>query len=286
MCGAPVFTGRVEATGDQPLVAYPRGGCVDQAAAPSVLQTPAIPLPTSVTRFADITPAGYRFTGPVSIALDGSAMVVTDAKGARPMAVPTRGLIYVTGPVSIHGAGRDVTVVSTQSITVNDDLRSADGGEASNIGLVAADDVVLDAPGDLTVHASLLASNGTVYNRRLRQPVTGAPPRLTLRGSVIARYHPVSGLFEPATGALVSGMVSDLAYPSPAPNPPYFLEPVQAQWERIDFTEIAVDDAGLTAGLTPRPLAGLPPTASGCSGADPAPSTGTYLRACLHRPGA
>lgn len=284
VCGSPTFTGRVEATGDQPLVAFPLGGCVNQATAPAVAKVPVIPLPSSVTEFQDITPAAYRLTGPVRVQLDGDAMGIYDAAGVRSLPVPRRGLVYVTGPLEVAGAGHDVTFVSTQSIRIVGDLVSSDGGEGSNIGLVAADDVVIDVPGDVTVHASLLASNGSVYNARLRQPVTGTAPRLTLRGAVIARYHPVSGLFEPATGAIVSGMVSDLAYSSPAPNPPYFLEPVQALWERVDFTEVRLTDDALSDGLTPRPLDGRPTASPGCQSAAPAPHTGTYLRACLRTP--
>lgn len=284
VCGAPTFTGRVEATGDQPLVAFPLGGCVDQAVAPSVVKAPLIPLPSSVTEFAAITPEAYRFVGPASVALEDDIMSVTDAAGQRIVPVPRRGIVFVTGPLTIHGVGRDVTFVSTQSIRLDGDLVDASGGEGSNIGLVAADDVIIDVPGDVIVHASLLASNGTVYNQRVREPVSGTPPKVTLRGAIIARYHPVSGLFDPATGALVSGMVSDLAYASPAPNPPYFLEPVQALWERVDYTEIRLSDDGLANGLTPRPLEGLAPTAAGCTAPAPAPSAGTYLRGCLLAP--
>lgn len=284
VCGAPSFTGRVEATGDQPLVAFPLGGCVDQASAPSVVKAPVIPLPTSVTEFEAITPAPYRLVGPVTVALDDSMMSITDGVGTRTMAVPRRGIVYVTGPLSLYGAGRDVTFVSTGSIRIIGNLTTAGGGEGSNIGLVAAEDVILDVPRDLTVHASLLASNGSVYNERFRQPVSGVPPKLTVRGAIVARYHPVSGLFEPGTGALVSGMVSDLAYSSPAPNPPYFLEPVQAQWERVDYTEVRLNDDALSEGLTPRPLSGLPPAAPGCTAPAPAPYAGTWLRGCLRTP--
>ena len=282
VCGSPTFTGRVEATGDQPLVAWPRGGCLDRSVAPSVVPTPAIALPTTVTRFADITSPAYRFTGPVAITLDGPAMAVVTATGARTMAVPARGIVFVTGPLTVHGVGANVTFASTESITIDGDLRAAGGGEGSNIGIVATDDVVLDAPGDLSIHASLLASNGTVYNKRFREPVTAAAAtkKLTLRGAVISRYHPVSGLFEPSTGELVSGMVSDLAYSDPAPNPPYFLEPVQALWERVDYTEVRVEDDALREGLTPRPLAGLP-AASGACAAETGTPSGTYLRNCL-----
>ena len=280
VCGAPTFTGRVEATGDQPIVAWPRGGCLDHAVAPSVVPTPVIPLPTSVTRFADITPPAYRLTGPVTIVLAGPSMTVTNAIGTRTMSVPTRGIVYVTGPLTLHGMAANVTFASTQSITIDGDLRDAAGGEGSNIGLVANDDIVLDVVGDLTVHASLLASNGTVYNSRFREPAAATPPKLTLRGAVVSRYHPVSGLFEPSTGALVTGMVSDLAYSDPAPNPPYFLEPVQALWERVDYTEVRVEDEALREGLTPRPLAGTPAPSGTCA-SETGPPSGTYLRNCL-----
>jgi glucokinase len=284
VCGAPEFTGRVEATGEHPLAAYPLDGCIDHAVAPTVMQVPVIPLPTSVTAFAAITPLAYRFVGPASIELDGPTMKVVDANGQRTMAVPTRGLVFVTGPLTVHGQGRDVTLVSTESVTIDRDLVGGVASDGSNLGLVAGEDIIFDKEGDLTVQASLLASNGTVYNKRFRDPVSGSPPKLTVRGAVVARFHPVAGVFERATGTMVSGMVTDLGYPDPPPNPPYFLEPVRAQWERVDMTEIAMSDNDQTDGITPAPTRGMPAASPGCSGPAPTPYNQTYLRGCLYTP--
>ena len=283
VCGSPVFTGRVEASGPQPVTAFPADGCVDGATAPMTAQVAPIPLPTSVTPFAEITPLAYRITGPVEIDLDGPAMRVRSATADRTMGVPTRGIVYVVGSLSVHGAGRDVTFVATGDVTISSDLVSdRTSTDNSNIGVIAGRDIVIggDGGGDLTVHASLLAANGTVYSAR-HDGDGGGDHTLTLRGAVVARYHPAIGIYDRTTGALLSGLVTDLAYPSAAPNPPYFLEPVRAQWERIDLTEITMSDNDLTDGITPAPLRGLPPMNTSCLGAAPAPYDGTYLRGCL-----
>lgn len=283
VCGSPVFTGRVEAAGPQPLTAYPADGCENGAQAPAVQQVMPVPVPTSVTPFLDVTPMAYRFAGSLTFELDGPTMKVS-APGAddRIMAVPSRGLVYVIGDIAIHGQARDVTFVATRKVTITDDLTSDRAGtDSSNIGIIAGGDIAFrSGSGDLLVHASLLAANGTVYHEDLFDEV-GGQKVVTIRGSVIARYHPAIGTFDRTTGALVSGLVTDLAYPTAAPNPPYFLEPVRAQWERIDLTEIAVADNDLTDGITPTPLRGLPPVTPACAGPAPAPYDGTYLRACL-----
>ncbi len=172
--------------------------------------------------------------------------------------------------------------MATGTVTITDDLTSdRTGTDASNIGVIAGTDIAFaSGSGDLVVHASLLAANGTVFHEDLFEPV-GGEKVVTIRGSVVSRYHPAVGTFDRVTGALVSGLVTDLAYPTAAPNPPYFLEPVRAQWERIDLTEIAVADNDLTDGITPTPLRGLPPMSSSCNGPAPSPYDGTYLRACL-----
>jgi hypothetical protein len=88
--------------------------------------------------------------------------------------------------------------------------------------------------------------------------VTLAQPKSTLHflGSITSKYRPVFGEYTPA-GTLASGMIKDLKYPRDAagnkiaPAPPYFLEPVNATWKRVDFTEIAF--TATNPGLTPRP---------------------------------
>ena len=56
----------------------------------------------------------------------------------------------------------------------------------------------------------------------------------------------------------------------PRPNPPYFLQPVNATWERLDLTEIQfakkqADPATKTFGLTQGPAIGENPLSAGAS---------------------
>jgi hypothetical protein len=86
---------------------------------------------------------------------------------------------------------------------------------------------------------------------------------LSLKGSVIARYRPVFGSYD-KLGALQTGMRKNITYPKIAgvnasPTPPYFLQPVNAVWVRLDFTETPIQTvaAGTNPGLTPKPAGSL-----------------------------
>jgi hypothetical protein len=237
-------------------------------------------LPTSVTRFADITPADYRFAGDTTVHLEGTAMTVAPAGATgTPVAqpVPRRGLVYVDGDLTVDGAADGVTLVATGRIQVSGDLVGTD------LGLVADGDIVLAySPTLRTVRASLLSRTGTIYNDGLRTSApAGDTPRLAFSGAMISKFHPVAGLFDPTDGTLVSGMVSTIDYPTVPPNPPYFLEPVQAAWERVDFTEIALTATGSgdAIGIAGVPRRGEVTRTGACDGGGP--GDGTYLAGCL-----
>ena len=278
VCGSPKFSGLVEATSASPLKPYP-GGCVTAApeATGTVRRGTILPLPNSVTEFADITPASSRFTGATKFVLAGKTMTVTRSDGTTSTeSVPLRGLIYVDGDLTVEGAANGVTLVSSAAVHISGDLTGID------IGLVAESDVVIAySPSTRVVEASVLSRAGTISNDGLRQPPpVGVIPKLDFTGAMVSKFHPVSGLFDSKSSSLVSGMVSVMTYPAIAPNPPYFLEPVQAAWERVDFTEIPLggDTVNVTGGLTGRPDRSVTGPAPACATSAAAPP---YLVSCL-----
>jgi len=278
VCGSPKFSALVEASSASPLKPYP-GGCVTAApeATGIVRKGTILPLPNSVTEFADITPASSRFAGATRFVLAGKTMSVTRANGSTTIeSVPSRGLVYVDGDLTVEGAANGVTLVSSGAIHISGDLTGID------IGLVAESDVVVAySPSRRVVEASVLSRSGTIYNDGLRQaPPAGTIPKLDFTGAMVSKFHPVSGLFDSKSSSLVSGMVSVMTYPAIAPNPPYFLEPVQAAWERVDFTEVPLggDTVAVTSGLTGRPDRSVTGPTAACTTGVAAPP---YLAACL-----
>ena len=284
VCGTPKFTSVVEATSPQPLRTL-GGSCRanPDVATATVRQGPVLDLPASVTRFDLITPVGYRYVGPTTVHLDGTRMTVTATTPASPAATaasqpaPRRGLLYIDGDLTVDGVADGITLVATGDIHIAGDLTGAD------IGLVAERNIVIAYSPDVrTIQASLLSRTGTIVNDGLRTAApSGTTPRLAFAGAMIAKFHPVAGLFDPTDGTLVAGMVSTLDYPTPAPNPPYFLEPVQAAWERIDFTEIALGSSSAVAapGLAGVPARGRVDASAACIAEGP--GDGIYLAGCL-----
>ena len=280
VCGSPHFTGLVESARPQPypspaqpLKAFTQSpDCKDQSVvSPSnLVHSDVIALPTSVTPFLSITPALYRF-GQASIVLNGTSMTVTPAVGApTTLPVPNRGTVYVAGDVSISGKATGITIASTGSVTIAGDLLGTD------IGLVATKSILISyTTGSRTVEASMLALGGVIRTEgydTMEVPLASVPV-LVVHGAMVSKYHPVIGSFDAKAGLVLKGMVADVSYPATPPSPPYFLEPVSASWERVDFTEVGLGGGG----ITPAPDRTVTAATAGCG----APGDGIYLRSCL-----
>ena len=280
VCGSPRFTGLVESARPspfpspaQPLQAFTLSpDCRNQAVvtSTSLAHSDVLALPTSVTPFLSITPERYRF-GASTIVLNGTSMTVTPAAGApTTLPVPDRGTVYVAGDVSVSGTAIGITIASTGNVNIAGDLRGTD------VGLVATRSIVIAyTTGTRTVEASMLALGGVIrtegYDTKL-VPLASVPT-LVVRGAMVSKYHPVIGSFDAKAGLVLRGMVSDVSYPAVPPAPPYFLEPVSASWERIDFTEVGLNGGGITPAPSKTQLVAAPT----CG----APGDGIYLVACL-----
>jgi hypothetical protein len=280
VCGSPRFTGIVESARPapypspaQPLKAFTQSpDCQNQAVVSptNLAHSDVLALPTSVTPFLSITPERYRF-GASTIVLNGTSMTVTPAIGAPlTLPVPDRGTVYVAGDVSVSGTAVGITIASTGNVSIAGDLRGTD------IGLVATRSIVIAyTTGIRTVEASMLALGGVIrtegYDTKL-VPLASVPT-LVVHGAMVSKYHPVIGSFDAKAGLVLRGMVADVSYPATPPAPPYFLEPVSASWERIDFTEIGLNGGG----ITPPPVKTQLTALLTCS----APGNGIYLAACL-----
>jgi hypothetical protein len=227
------------------------------------------------------------------------------------LAVPPRGVVRVPSSgnpaapnvLEIEGQGSDATFVSEDNLTVTGDIESP-GTTGVTLGFVAGGSIVInqtDRTADPAarvmvrkVTGAFLSLKGmSVQDWNLVTDAGKPHPTLQLTGAIIAKYRPVFGTYD-KDGVLQSGMRKDIRYPTDSktdqipPTPPYFVQPVNAVWVRLDFTESPLL-AG-AEGLTKAPTS--PPTSTGipCSPSWPDPATvvppapSAYVPGCLITP--
>jgi type II secretory pathway pseudopilin PulG len=300
-CGAPTFSQTVAADGPA-LVATPatntgnyfrkslQTGCATgttgvpknaTAGDPVVQPQPYDAIPTDLGeywKFAAIKIKSPTAGGPAVITLKGANLAdITGETGilAPDQKLPPRSLIFVNGDLNLGSTGTavtsGVTFMATGAITVTGNIvgpptpASESGIMSSDVGLIARGAVKITKDVVTQVDASLMSLTEAVYVTNWDKcvaPETCGRAALNLTGAVIGRYRPVFGTYS-GTGALMNGMRKNVRYPTHhKPNPPYFLTPVNATWERIDLTEIQFGKVkgggpalvGLTA---PPPLSGF-----------------------------
>jgi hypothetical protein len=244
---------------------------------------PFLKLPDKLGNYADIAQPQYTFAPTLGQRvrirmLPNRQMQVTlngDDPKLQPLssaiAVPSRGVVRMTSsPVpttpyvlEIDGEGSDVTFVSEDDLTVTGDIKDT-GTAGVTLGFVAAGSITInqtdrsDIPRkDRNVDGAFLSLKGmSVQDWNLTSDAGKPHPTLHLKGAIIARYRPVFGTYD-KDGQLQSGMRKDIKYPTDSktaqipPTPPYFVQPVNAVWVRLDFTETPLL-AG-TPGLTKAP---------------------------------
>jgi hypothetical protein len=203
--------------------------------------------------------------GHATITMTGSSNTATviDDSGTNSVTLPPRSLVFVNGDLWLSSAAgaesNGVTFMATGSITITGELIGPPS-LASDIGVIAKKAVIIKKPAaDIRIDASLMAIDEAVYVKDWNLPNTsGVNSTVTLNGTIIGRYRPVFGTYS-VTGVLQTGVIKNVVYPKDhRPNPPYFLNPVNATWERIDLTEIQFGKAAAgsitgTVGLTPAP---------------------------------
>jgi type II secretory pathway pseudopilin PulG len=300
-CGAPTFSQTVAANGPA-LVATPatntanyfrkslQTGCLTGTAGkpknatagePSVVPQPYDAIPTDLGeywRFAAIKIKSPTAGGPAVVTLKGTNIAdITGESGIlRPdQKLPARSLIFVNGDLTLASTSAavtsGVTFMATGAITITGNIvgpptpASETGIMSSDVGLIAQGPVKISKDVVTQVDASLMSLTEAVYVTNWDKcvaPETCSRAALSLTGAVIGRYRPVFGTYS-GDGALINGMRKNIRYPTHhKPNPPYFLTPVNATWERIDLTEIQFGKVkgggpalvGLTA---PPPLSGF-----------------------------
>ena len=220
--------------------------------------------------------AGPKVT--ITLLTGGRTMTVDTGSGApTTVNVPFRGLVYVNGDLDIEGEGTDVTFVASGDLTITGDVTQPATTKGVTLGFVAqGSTTIMQDPGgaDRTVTGAFLSLTGGMSVDGWNDPAAAAlasHPALRLTGAVIAKYRPVFGTYN-AAGELQTGMYKDIRYPTDAsgnklpPTPPYFIEPVNAVWVRLDLSETPIQVAA--PGLTPRPADGLV-TASTAHGSCP-----------------
>jgi type II secretory pathway pseudopilin PulG len=251
--------------------------------APAVQQQPYFAIPKDLGdywRFAALkleAPAGGHATIQLTDAFNRAS--VTDAAlTASPVTLQPRSLVFVKGDLWLSSDSvaktSGVTFMSTGTITITGNLYGPGttptdiATKSSDIGVIAQGAVKINksVTADLRIDASLMSIDEAVYvtdwNRCATAGTCGTKRTLNLNGSVIGRYRPVFGTYS-GTGQLRDGMLKNIVYPTvQKPNPPYFLTPVNATWERIDLTEIQFQKLknpapGLVGLTAAPPLTGL-----------------------------
>jgi hypothetical protein len=322
-CGSPKFLDTVEAGGDPGLASASaasaifklatHAGCTTAATTP--VDGSSVPITTTASRglylklpdslsstitakIASLTLApssGTKVT--IVMSAGGRTMSVNTGSGAVTVNIPYRGLVYVNGDLDVQGEGADVTFVASGNLTITGNVTQPSGTKGVTLGFVAQGSTTIkqDAGGaDRSVSGAFLSLTGGMSVDGWNDPAAAAlasHPTLHLTGAVIAKYRPVFGTYD-NTGQLQTGMYKDIKYPTDAagnklpPTPPYFIEPVNAVWVRLDLAETPIQTAA--PGLTPRPANGLvaPSTAHGsCDKTWPAASgngvPAAYVPACL-----
>jgi hypothetical protein len=244
----------------------------DPAPFPSVSSRPFDQIPADLGdywRFASLklnAAAAPAVPGHATITLNGinNSATVTDDSGTTSVVLAPRSLVFVNGDLWLSSAAgaktSGVTFMATGSITITDDLIGPDN-LASDIGVIAKKAVTIKKPTkNLRIDASLMAIDEAVYVTDWNQPNIAGNFTVKLNGTVIGRYRPVFGTYS-VTGVLQTGVIKHVEYPKDhKPNPPYFLNPVNATWERIDLTEIqfgktVTGSVTGVVGLTPAPPA-------------------------------
>jgi hypothetical protein len=275
---------------------------------------PFLKLPDKLNNYADIAAKQDTFTpdpgtSVVKILVNGTTMkVTTDGSPASgspiDLPVPYRGVVRVAARtlpadppnrLEIEGTGSDVTFVSEDDLTVTGDIKQPLGTAGVTLGFVAGGSITInqtlrtDVPRkDRFVTGAFLSLKGMSV-QEWNLPADAAlitHPTLHLTGAIIAKYRPVFGTYD-STGKLQSGMRKDISYPTDStltkipPTPPYFVQPVNAVWVRLDFSETPLL-AG-SPGLTLAPTS--PPSGSGglCTYAATWPNgdANGYVPSCL-----
>ena len=224
--------------------------------------------------------------------------------------VPYRGAVYVPtsgvpgnpNVLEIQGEGADATFVSEDDLRVVGDITQPTS-EGVTLGFVAGGSITIDQTPkiptnvprkDRFVTGAFLSLSGMSVNgwNDVADASLASHPTLHLTGAIIATYRPVFGTYN-SSGDLQTGMRKDIQYPKNLagteqlpPTPPYFVQPVNAVWVRLDLTETPIKAA--SPGLTPQPASGLVPTpSSGCDKTWPttadvlAGAPTAYIPACL-----
>jgi hypothetical protein len=223
--------------------------------------------------------------------------------------VPPRGVVRVTSSgvpatpnvLEIQGEGSDATFVSEDDLTVTGDItQSVISGVTTGVtlGFVAGGSIIISQTPrtplprlDRYVAGAFLSLKGmSVQDWNLSSDATVPHPTLHLKGAIIAKYRPVFGTYD-KLGQLQSGMRKDISYPTDSlsaeipPTPPYFVQPVNAVWVRLDFSETPLLAA--TPGLTKAPTSppGTAAVAGSCTATWPTGNTTTgYVPSCLINP--
>jgi hypothetical protein len=260
--------------------------------------------PTGGQRIVKILMVG---DGTMRVTTNGATPALTDPA----LTVPKRGVVRVRSNnptaalplnppnvLEIQGVGSDVTFVSEDDLKVTGDIKQPGlNPPGVTLGFVAGGSITINQTDrvalpasrvmDRYVEGAFLSLKGMSVQEWNKPEDAGQPhPTLHLTGAIIAKYRPVFGTYD-KDGVLQSGMRKDIRYPIDSkadqipPTPPYFVQPVNAVWVRLDLSEtpLLAGAPGLTAAPTSPPQP--PPGACPPSVTWPTGESNSYVPSCL-----
>ena len=231
-----------------------------------------LPMPQSNAELEAAADAGYVFSGPTTIELNGTSMNVTNNGSTVTKPLPPSGVVYVKstacstgyarkqeyptsagcGNVRVSGTyGKDITIGADNDIIITDDFESSDtdtilgGLIANNFVRVyhpvddwngSATDCDNDGgPGNIQIDAAILALNHSfiVDNWYCGNDLG----KLTVNGAIAQKFRGPVGTF--SGNSIESGYEKDYNYNDTLRfrEPPYFVNPTDSPWKVIRQNE-------------------------------------------------
>ena len=231
-----------------------------------------LPMPQSNAELEAAADAGYVFSGPTTIELNGTSMNVTNNGSTVTKPLPPSGVVYVKstacstgyarkqeyptsagcGNVRVSGTyGKDITIGADNDIIITDDFESSDTDTILG-GLIAnnfvrvyhpvddwnGSDTDCDndgGPGNIQIDAAILALNHSfIVDNWYCGNDLGT---LTVNGAIAQKFRGPVGTFcgQQRRDRLREGL--QLQRPLRFREPPYFVNPTESPWQIIRQNE-------------------------------------------------
>jgi Tfp pilus assembly protein PilX len=219
--------------------------------------------PTTISLY--YTGSGSSAVGKMDVVSPGTAANKT-AAGCAPgtgLSLPSNGVIYVQGVPQCSGSSCNgdvklsngsgsgktgglagqLTIAAANDIVITGNVTYRDNKGTDVLGLIANNNVSVYHPvgaGDLTsptIEAAILSLNHSFYVQNWNQ---GSPlGTLNVNGVIAQKFRGAVGTFD-QSGNISTGYNKNYVYDTRLKylTPPYFLNPLQSSWAKLNFAEV------------------------------------------------